>query len=307
MILNENFKTFVNVFNTFLFLFFIGKMKFLKHLGINLKISLKFIHMIRYKTKNFNTISSKFYEISPLKLTSSHQNFIIHRKYCYHFKEDDTDSDNEDVEFKRDIKNIILPNNNDILITKISECKSLQEIFELIQLNKNQLNWENISMAIAMIRELQIIYYRVCTYEKTLNCSEIMEGNFENILTNDDFLNLLDLTEKHFKFMNIQCLSYNILCLHNIGVDLNCKINQKLLQRLKKILMITPVEEIESCILSRFTVSTISRKDLSSLYTIKDIWPIILKKISKFINLVQKQFIYYLYINVYMDVIYFLP
>lgn len=260
-------------------------MTFLKHLGANLKASIKFILITRCKTRHFNTIFNKMHEMNTVKLTLPYQH--VHRKYCYHYKGDDSDSDSEEGESKRDIKNIILPISNDALSTKISKCKSLQEIFELIHLNKNQLNWENISMAIAMIREFQIIYYRVCMYEKNLNCSNITtEGIFENILTNYDFLNLLDLIGEHYDSMNIQCLSYNLLCLHKIGVDFNCTVYQQLLQRLKKILMTTPVEEIQSCILSRFTVSTISRRDLTSLYTIKDIWPIIKKKISKIINLI---------------------
>lgn len=265
-------------------------MTLFKHLGTNIKFSIKFIYITRYETKKFNSIYNKFYERSPLKLILPHQ--YVNRKYCYHFKVDDTGCDNEDVDYRCEIKNYIFPYNNDALATKISESKSLQEVFELIRHNEDQLNWKNISMGMAMVRELQIIYNKVYMYEKSFNCSNIVrENNFENILTNDDFLNLLDLMDKHCKFMNINCLSYNILSLHKIGVDLNCTIYQKLLQRLKILIMTTPVEEIECCILSRFTISIMNHRKLTSLYTVKDIWPIILKKLSKFI---------YLYLFIYL-------
>jgi hypothetical protein len=268
----------INIFS------FTDNMTFLKQIG-NLKMSAKLIYMAsRNKTIRFYATYNTFYKLSNLKLAFSCQ--YLHKKYRYYsFKSDDTDSDAEDNEYKRDIKNIILPRTNDLLTIKISESKSLHDIFELIQHNKSQLNWENISMAIAMIRELQIIYYRVCMHEKNLNCSNIIfENKFENILTNNDFLNLLNLLEKHHLFMDIQCLSYSILCLYKIGVNLNCKVNQTLSLKLKELLMTTPIEEIPTCILSRFTVSTVSQRDLSGLYILKDVWPIILKKLSKHKN-----------------------
>lgn len=255
-------------------------MTLFKLFGTNLKITTKIIHMTtRYKIKNYNAVYTKFYEINALKLVFPLQSF--HRKYCFtSFRGDETDSDSEDIEQKRDIKNIILQDNNDILAIKISECKSLQEIFDLLKNNKNKLNWKNISMAIAMVRELQIIYYRVCMFEKNLNSYITPEYSFENILTNNDFLNLINLMEEHYEFMNIQCLSYSLLCLHKIGVDINSTVSLKLSHKLQKILMVTPVEEIESCILSRFIVTIVSHRDLLGLYILKDIWPIILKKMG---------------------------
>lgn len=256
-------------------------MTFLKQYGTCLKYSTKIIGLIaRYKTLNSNVNCFKTCGSIPLKLVFPHQNLY---KSCHSFKGDDSDSDNEDIEFKRDIKNIILPNYDDVLAAKINESKSLQEIFDLIQNNNNQLNWKSISMAIAMIRELQIIYYRVCLYEKNLdNYSTVSEDCFKNILTNHDFLNLLNLTEKHYAFMDIQCLSYSLLCLHKIGVDINSTVNQKMSLRLKKLLMSIPVEEIQPCILSRYIVAIVSRRDLSGLLILKDIWPIIIKKLGKY-------------------------
>lgn len=252
-----------------------------KQLCQHFKVSTKFIHM-RYKILNSSSILFKLDKCSS-KFIFPYQ--FIHRKYCYHFyKGDDTDSDNEEIEHKRDIKNIILPNNDDLLSTKISECKSLQDIFNILQNNNNLLNWKNISMAIAMVRELQIIYYRVYMYEKSLDCSNnISENTFESIITNDDFLNLLNLIENHYMFMNLQCLSYCVLCLHKIGIDVNSSLHQALTQRLKLLLINSPVEEIQSCILSRFIVSIISHRNLSGIYAIKDIWPIILKRLGKFL------------------------
>lgn len=266
-----------------------GKMTLFKLFGTNLKITTKIIHMTtRYKTKNYNAVYTKLYEINALKLVFPLQQF--HRKYCFHsFRGDETDSDSEDIEQKRDIKSTILQDNNDMLAIKISECKSLQEIFDLLQNNKNKLNWKNISMAIAMVRELQIVYYRVCMFEKNLNSYITPEYNFENILTNNDFLNLINLIEEHYEFMNIQCLSYSLLCLHKIGVDINSTISLKLSHKLQKILMITPVEEIESCILSRFIVTIVSHRNLLGLYILKDIWPIILKKMGNiYIHILTK-------------------
>lgn len=246
-----------------------------------LKYSTKFISLIsRYKITNSDANCTKLCGSIPLKLVP-YQYFY---KSYHSFKGDDTDSDTEDTEIKRDIKNIILPNYDDMLVTKINESKSLQDIFDLIQHNSNQLNWKNISMAIAMVRELQIIYYRVCLYEKNLDYSTISEDCFKNILTNHDFLNLLNLIEKHHEFMDIQCLSYSLLCLHKIGVDINSVVNQKLSLRLKKLLMSTPVEEIQSCVLSRFIVAIISHRDLSGLFILKNIWPIILKKMGNYLS-----------------------
>lgn len=274
-----------------IYFFFSGKMTIFKQFGTNLKIYTKIIHMkTRHKTINYNAFCTKLYQTNPLKLVFPLQQF--HRKYCFHsFRGDETDSDTEDIEQKRDIKNIILLDNNDTLAIKISECKSLQDIFDILRNNNNQLNWKNISMAIAMVRELQIIYYRVCMFEKNLNSYITPEDSFENILTNNDFLNLLNLMEEHYEFMNIQCLSYSLLCLHKIGVDINCTVSNKLSYRLQKILMTTPVEEIEPCILSRFTVSIVSHRDLLGLYILKDIWPIVLKKLSKNIHLLTPNLI----------------
>jgi len=265
----------------FCFSFLTGKMILFKRLGTNLKIITKITHMkTRFKTTNYNAVCTKLYEINSLKLVFPLQQFL--RKYCFNsLRGDETDSDTEDIEQKRDIKNIILLDNNDIIAIKISECKSLQDVFDILRNNKNKLNWKNISMAIAMVRELQILYYRVCMFEKNLNSYIIPEDSFENILTNNDFLNLLNLMEEHYKFMNIQCLSYSLLCLHKIGVDINCTLSKKLSYRLQKILITTLVEELEPCILSRFTVSIVSHRDLSGLYILKDIWPIVLKKLSK--------------------------
>lgn len=249
---------------------------------MNLKMSTKLICMVtRHKIISFHSTWNTSYGLNPLKLAFPCQ--YLHRKYCYSFKSDDTDSDTDDSEFKRDIKSLVLPKANDLLTTKISESKSLLDIFELLRHNKSQLNWENITMAIVMIRELQLIYYRVCMYEKNLNNSNIiLENNFDNILKNDDFLNLLSLIEKHHLSMDIQCLSYSILCLHKIGVNLNCTVNQTLTLRLKEVLMTTPIKEVQSCILSRFTVSTVSQRDLSGLYILKDVWPRILEKLGKY-------------------------
>jgi len=233
----------------------------------------------RYKYINSYAVCNQVCKINSLKSSYSCQQF--NRKYCYdHFK-DDSDSDNEDFVNKRDIKNIILPNNDDILTVQINECESLQDIFYLLQHTNHQFNWKNISMAIAMVRELQIMYYKVCMYEKNLDTSNIIiDDRFESILTNDDFLNLISLIEKHYEFMDNHCLSYCLLCLYKLGVSPNNTVQQKISQRLSKILMNSPVEEIEPCILSRFIVTIVNRRDLVGLYIIKDIWPIILKKIS---------------------------
>lgn len=252
-------------------------MIFLKRLGMNSRKLTKFILMTtRCKTINLNSISS-------LKFIFPYQH--LHKKYCFHsFKDDGTDSDNEDIDYKRSIKNIILPYNNDKLTIKISECKSLQNVFVLLKQNDNELNWENVSMAIAMVREFQMMYYRIYLYEKNLNFSNVItENDFENILTNDSFLNLLGLIEKHYEFMDIHCLSYSLLCLHKIGVDKNFAICQKISLRLKTMLINLPVKEIPSCALSRFTVFIVSHRNLSGLYILKDIWPIILKKIGKYL------------------------
>lgn len=261
-------------------------MAFYKKLGINLKISTKFIQMTRYKVTYSNAVFIKLNGISQFKWSYPYQHLC--KNYCYHsFKGDDSDSDGEDIEYKRDIKNLILPNHDDTLTVKISECKSLQDIFDLIRYNNDLLNWKNVSMAIAMIRELQIIYNRVCMYEKNLNCSNTTsENNFENILTNTDFLNLLNLIKKHYKFMDLQCLSYSILCLHKIGVDMNCIINQTLSHRLKNLLITTPIKEVQSCMLSRYTVTIVSRRNLSDLCSVKHIWPIIIKKMGESLCLV---------------------
>lgn len=269
--------------NFYSFFCFTENMTFLKQLGMNIKTSTKFIHVLtRNKAIHLYTTCSQLYKTSPLEFVFPYQH--LHKKYCFQsFKGDESDSDGEDIEYRRDIKNIILPNNDDMLTTEISECKSLQEIFELLKCKNNQLNWKNISMAIAMIRELQITYYRVCLLEKNLNCSNLpAENSFKNVLTNTDFLNLLNLLEIHYECMDIQCLSYSLLCLHKIGVDVNCIVYQKLIQKLSKILITSPAEDIESCILSRFTVSIASQRDLSSLYILKEILPVILKRISQY-------------------------
>lgn len=256
---------------------FTEKMIFLKQLGVNFKMSTKLIHMAsRCKTFCSNIVYIKMYKRYPLKYQ-----YFIHRKYQSSFKEIDTDSDNEDITDIRNIRNIILPNNDDPLTTQISECKSLQEIFYLLQHNSNQLNWKNISMALAMVREFQLIYYRVFVFEKNLDCiNNIPVNNFDNILTNEDFLNLLNLINNHHMFMNIQCLSYCILCLHKIGINKNSIVNLNLSHRLKTKLINTPIEEIQPCVLSRFTVSVVGRRDLSGLYILSDIWPLVLNKIS---------------------------
>lgn len=143
-------------------------------------------------------------------------------------------------------------------------------------------------------------------YEKYLESSNVIsEDCFKNILTNNDFLNLLNLIENHYEFMDIQCLSYSILCLHKIGVDINCVVNQKLTMRLKKILMSTPVEEIQSCILSRFIVSIVSRRDLAGLLILKDILPIVIKKIGKYLihnifKIIQQAFVNFVFDYFYL-------
>lgn len=257
-------------------------MKVFKQLDMIFKISTKLIH----RTKNYNTINfftnyNQLYKIRHLKQALPYHH--LHRKYCfYYFKGDDSDSEGDDIDQKRDIKNIILPNTDDILTIKMSECNSLQDIFVLLKNKNDQLNWKHISMAIAMIRELQIIYYRIYLFEKNLNSDIPAENSFENIVTNIDFLNLLNLIEKHYEFMSIQCLSYSLLCLHKIGVDMHCTTIEKLSQRLNNMLVTIPLEQIDFCILSRYVVSIASYKNLKSVYNLKNIWPIILKKISMY-------------------------
>ncbi|XP_050441714.1 FAST kinase domain-containing protein 1, mitochondrial [Adelges cooleyi] len=251
-------------------------MSFYKHIGFNLSYIGRCFQLARYKYT-----SCKFYGRSnPLKLTFPCQH--VYRRYCFQSFKDDSDSDTEEVEFKRNIKSLILPEEDDPLIAKICESNSVQEIFDLIRINEEQLNWKNISMALAMIRELQIIYFRVYMYEKNLNCSELSsKENFENILTNPEFIKILNLLEENYEQMNNQCLSYCVLCLYKLGVETYFQTYEKLIHRLKNVLISTPVEEINTCILSRYTVAIVSRRDLSSVFMLKDIWPIILKKLYK--------------------------
>lgn len=258
-------------------------MKVFKQFGMIFKMSTKLTH----RMKNCNSINfyinyNQFYKIRPLKRAIPYQH--LQRKYCFHyFKGDDSDSESEDIDHKHDIINIILPNMDDVLTIKIRECNSLQDIFVLLRNKDDQLNWQHIAMALAMIREFQIIYYRICLFERNLNSSDIPAKNsFENIVTNIDFLNLLNLIEKHYEFMNIQCLSYSLLCLYKIGVDMHCTTIEKLSQKLNNMLVTIPVEKIDSCILSRYVVSLTSYKNLKSVYNFKNIWPIILKKIGKY-------------------------
>lgn len=261
--------------------FFYRNMQFFKPLCMRFKTSTKLVCSVRrLKTVRLYETWYQLHKINPLKITCPYQN--LHRKYCFDsFKVDDSDSDNDESEHRRDIKNIVLPNTNDTLATKICECKSLQNIFDLLNHNIEQINWKNVTMAIAMVRELQLIYYQINTHERNLVRINIThKDNFENILTNANFLNLLNLIEKHYEFMDIHCLSYCLLCLQKLGI--NCTINKKLSQRLSKILITSPIEEIKPYILSRFIASIVSHKDLSTLNTIKDVWPVVLKKMSKY-------------------------
>ncbi|XP_050530459.1 uncharacterized protein LOC126899510 isoform X2 [Daktulosphaira vitifoliae] len=253
-------------------------MFFSKHF-LSLRILNNYLKPSNFKLMNYGTMLKLYKKKNLMNLILPFQ--YINKKYFCHSFKDDSDSDNEDFEHKRNIKAIILPNNDDLLINKIYESNSIQDVFDLIHSNNDCIDWKSISMALAMIREFQIIYFRVCMLDKNLNTSKsTYTENFENILSNFEFLNLLQLLEENYEYMNEQCLSYCLLCLHKLGVNSQFQVNQKLSLRLKHMLMSANIDDLNSNILSRFTVAIVSRRDLTSLYMLKDVWPLILKKLD---------------------------
>ncbi|KAI4462510.1 fast leu-rich domain-containing [Holotrichia oblita] len=180
------------------------------------------------------------------------------------------------------IKDILYPNSKDVLIKKINECASLQDIYAFLMKHGDELNTMHITQLVLVLWDLQKMFYHVTlssspSYVNVLEFDKI-SANYMKTFKDDQISNRLwKLIESKISDFSIEQLSYVILYLNKMGIHPKEEIITILTSQFQK--QFNADSSLSS--LTRFMSAIYLKGDLSYFYNIQQFIPIVLDSIDR--------------------------
>lgn len=202
-----------------------------------------------------------FPNLPRLKVALQNSSISTNNKKYTAYNEESTDDESEltnDINDEytqlcmqpQSIKDTLYPNSKDMLIRKINECASLQDICAFLTKHKNELGTTHITQLVLVLWDLQKMFYHV-TLSRSPSYVNILEfdklsANYMKTFKGDQICNnLWKLIESKINGFSVEQLSYIVLYLNKMGIH--------------------PKEEIMSMLISQFQKRFDTDSSLSSL------------------------------------------
>lgn len=165
-------------------------------------------------------------------------------------------------------RDLIYPNSTDSLIQKINESTSIQEVLALVRDNEASINTEQITQATVVTWDLLKILYHIN------GISPVKYNNLDNTFVrqlheNPEFQKLISLIQVKLESFDVYSLSYVLLSLRKLGLDIKCDLLQLIVQKAAEQLK----ESFEVSAASRFLVAIFSEPRLPSYFVVQDVIP----------------------------------
>lgn len=243
----------------------------------------------RYSVSN---LDSKFWRFPKQIHTSSHVD-------KYESIEESGDSDELLASIPRNIivedyseqfRNTLYPNSDDLVISKLKSCDSIQEIFTTSRENVQLLNSSHYCQILLVLYD--IVQSKNFLANRTFNFPKSIESELPLPLSSF-VLNILDSLKDYIQKLTPEELVCCLLYSKRLGVDINHPAAQAILMRINNLLSNQDAELFTVKALSRLTITFDNQSELwVKLFLIKTL-PLIYMHFGKY----SKMFILELYVS----------
>lgn len=173
-------------------------------------------------------------------------------------------------------RNVLYPESRDPVIRSLINCTSVQQVLDVVRINRDYLSCQHVTQAIITVWDLV----------KALHHLDGIPESRENVRSNSfvvqlhehvDFGCLLSSVGNNIQDFNATDLSYVYLYLNKLGVDEKHELIRFMMESLKKKL----VEDFSLSAVSRFIVTVFSEYDLKRYFNVLHLVPLVLSKIGR--------------------------
>ncbi|KAF5301434.1 hypothetical protein FQA39_LY02163 [Lamprigera yunnana] len=173
------------------------------------------------------------------------------------------------------VKNIIFPNSTDPLIHKLNSCKSMQEVFDVIEEKWGEMGHGHITQAVLVLWDLYKVFLFTQHLQFVHESHPTLQDYVHRLNNHPSFRKLIELAkEKHDEF-DANSIGAFLLYINKMGTTLDHEFANFFLQVPK---LLYP--SISLSALSRIITAVRVEPNISSLFTILNAVPIILNKLE---------------------------
>nr|XP_008192822.1 PREDICTED: FAST kinase domain-containing protein 1 isoform X1 [Tribolium castaneum] len=173
-------------------------------------------------------------------------------------------------------RDLLYKNTKDILLNRIYCCVSVQELFNVIERNSHFYRCEDITQTVFVLYDLMRIFCDVAVANRK-SLTEAKDEFLNNLLANGTFQKLLQITEEKIHTFDSNTLSYCLLYLRKLGLDVEIKpvqlMNETIRKKLEKEFLIAPA--------SRYLETIFDEVNLRSYFMAQELIPLVLNEIDR--------------------------
>lgn len=171
------------------------------------------------------------------------------------------------------LRSFLYPNSEDDIVKKLSSCVTIQQVFDIIDENKQTLNHEHCSQALCVLWDLKKMFERInfteeiFTEETLFKSSEEIQNFVKQINSHQSYKMLVNSIENNYSCMTIDALSLSLLHLHKLGMSLKHNVIQSMIMRLEELMDSVEPKDFPLTAVSRISATLSNSSELWALMT----------------------------------------
>jgi hypothetical protein len=173
------------------------------------------------------------------------------------------------------VRDLLYKNSKDLLLNRIYCCVSIQELFNVLENNIHYYNSEHITQTVLVLFDLRTIYCDI-NIASGKHPNELSTEFSQKLQENSTFQKLLNITEQKINCFDDDALSYSLLYLNKLGLNIEVTAVQLLCHTLKRKL-------IKNFCLSRtarFLETVFNEATLRPYFISQELVPLVLNEID---------------------------
>ncbi|XP_044253945.1 FAST kinase domain-containing protein 1, mitochondrial isoform X2 [Tribolium madens] len=173
-------------------------------------------------------------------------------------------------------RDLLYKNTKDILLNRIYSCVSVQELFNVLERNSHYYRCEDVTQTVFVLYDLMRIFCDVAVANRK-SLTEAKAEFLNNLLVNSSFQKLLQIAEGKIHDFDSNTLSFCLLYLTKLGLDIGTKPVQLLNEIIRKKL----VNEFKISPTSRYLETIFEEVNLRSYFMSQELIPLVINEIDR--------------------------
>lgn len=174
------------------------------------------------------------------------------------------------------MRNLLYPTSLDVIINRLKRCNTVKQVLDIVSEYSGELDVPHICQSVLMLQQIRLFPSLVSSY-KSSNLTDL-----QTLTTNTTFQTLLNLLDNSCSSMNFTELSYCLLYLNKLGVSFTQHdLLIKFVTNCEKKIQESPFHEVPLNAVLKFCAALRSHPTLWSLYTLKNVLPLLTDRLSK--------------------------